>query len=1551
MRPPVEFRREIPPTLVELLQIRAGELTEQLAVRLLMDGDQTERRISFRAWDQAARSLAVQLRERAKPGDRVLLLHPFGEEFLFAFFGCLYAGLIPIPAYPPRNEKHLPRIQAIILDSDARLVLTPADTESRVIRWLEGRAFAERLFIQRPPDPGLAQEWKPPSIAPEAICLLQYTSGSTGSPKGVMVSHKNMLANLGMVQRQFANTEDSSHLSWLPYFHDMGLIGNVMEPLYLGTSTTLLSPAHFLQKPIRWLQAITRHRPRVTGAPNFAYQLCLTTVSEEERQSLDLSSLDIAYNGAEPIVPGIVRGFCDYFAPCGFRRAALYPCYGLAEATLFVTSGIRLEPPSIIEADADLLRRDTLAIANPGAATKSLVSCGYVPEGETIAIVHPDSRQRLPDGAIGEIWVQGTHVAQGYWQKPELSEQIFRARIQGDPEAGTFLRTGDLGALFQGQLFVTGRTKELLIVRGRNYYPRDIEWTVERSHPALMPNGGAAFSVTVDGEEKVVVLQEVRRSDRHRVSAEEITGAIRRAVAEEHGLHLQDIQLLNVGAVLKTSSGKIQRLACAAAYLKGEFKAIKTASKARVPTLVAQPSPRVQDAAEVEMWLRNQVAAKTKTEPAGIDRQAPFAQFGLDSLDAVRLSGELGAWLHCRLSPTVIYDYPSIAALAAHLTQAKAGAEGCPTAGEAGEAIAVIGMACRFPGADSPREFWEMLAQKRSGIRRVPAERYRLGIWKDRDGVPPWGGFLEGIDLLDADFFRVSPREAAAMDPQQRLTLEVVWEALERAGVAPDSLAGSSTGVFLGVSTHDFSRFLFSQAAEISAYAGTGGAGSIAANRVSYFLDLRGPSMAVDTACSSSLVSVHLACESLRRGECELAIAGGVNALLGSEVSQAFSQAGMLAPDGRCKTFDARADGYVRGEGCGMVILKPLRQARADGDAILAVIRGSAMTQDGRSNGLTAPNGRAQEQVMSRALTAARVNPGEVSYIETHGTGTNLGDPIEANAIMRVYGHGRSSERPCFLGSVKTNIGHLEAAAGIAALIKTILALQHRIIPPNLHFETLNPHIPLEGSGFVIPTEPTAWPGPVRYAGVSSMGFGGTNVHAILEAEEPEAAAKPERASGPWLFPISARSLKALLSLATRYLEILQHKSAADLPSICATAARGRSHFEARAALVVDSLEELKAGLSHIADGAPWKGSRVPKQPKVAIVLGASGQGLRERFDWLSQLLPADALRLRASESSPPEIAAQLSAANPDIHIFIGDPREAAELQPTPLLAMPGNPNLSSPWHILSHSETRAAYDLAADLYAAGVSLVFTKLVPERRVDADLPTYPFERSSYWPEIKSTPSEAPAGAPKSAILEAIAAGDAEALYRQIAPKLRHTDEAEQTVRHALQELIDAHLSETWFRETVAPAARVASPMKNAQGKAPLKLRLEQTPEALRSSVLREEVRKMLGEVLRSAPGNLPDPNTGFFDLGMDSIMTVEFKKKIEDALGVKLPVSASFNYPTIAELVEHLLRHPAVLSQAPVPPANGREKTLEAAGPATSVETQIEEEIAALNRLL
>ena len=443
------------------------------------------------------------------------------------------------------------------------------------------------------------------------------------------------------------------------------------------------------------------------------------------------------------------------------------------------------------------------------------------------------------------------------------------------------------------------------------------------------------------------------------------------------------------------------------------------------------------------------------------------------------------------------------------------------------EPVAIIGMSCRFPGAATPEAFWELLREGGDTITEIPAERWNVDDYYHPDPTLPgktntrWGGFLEHVDQFDPYFFGISPREAIRMDPQQRLTLEVAWEALEDAGQVAEHLSGSQTGVFIGIYNSDYSLLQLTDVAHIDAYYGTGAAHCIAANRLSYLLNLRGPSMAIDTTCSSSLVAVHLACQSLRNGECDLALAGGVNLMLSPLSTISAAKVVTMAADGRCKTFDARADGIVRGEGCGVVILKRLSDALAGGDRILALIRGSAVNQDGRSNGLTAPSVICQQLLIQQALKNAGVSPSQISYVEAHGTGTPLGDPIEVEALEAVFGAHLSKERPCAIGSVKTNIGHTEAAAGIAGLIKVVLCLQHRAIPPHLHFKKLNPNIPPESFSFEIPTSLRQWgtdPGG-RFAGVSAFSLGGTNAHVVLEeaptpseSEQPDADLAPGRA-------------------------------------------------------------------------------------------------------------------------------------------------------------------------------------------------------------------------------------------------------------------------------------------------------------------------------------------------------------------------------------------------------------------------------------------------------
>ena len=602
------------------------------------------------------------------------------------------------------------------------------------------------------------------------------------------------------------------------------------------------------------------------------------------------------------------------------------------------------------------------------------------------------------------------------------------------------------------------------------------------------------------------------------------------------------------------------------------------------------------------------------------------------------------------------------------------------------EPIAIVGMGCRFPGgAHDPEAFWRLLEAGGDAIVEVPHDRWDVDAWFDAEPATPgkmstrWGGFLDRVDGFDAAFFGISPREATRMDPQQRLFLEVAWEALESAGQSRERVAGSRTGVFAGICSSDYSWLQFAEPRDIDAYTGTGTSLSILAGRLAYLLDLRGPSLALDTACSSSLVSVHLACQSLRSKECELALAGGVNLILSPHTSILASQMRMMAADGRCKTFDARADGFVRGEGCGVVVLRRLSDALADRDAIFALIRGSAVNGDGRTVGLTAPNGVSQQAVIRAALDGAGVKPSEITYVEAHGTGTSLGDPIEMEALTAVLGEVSAGRAPCAIGSVKTNVGHLEAASGVAGLIKVVLALGHEAIPPVLHFQKLNPNISLEGTPFVIPTELQPWPrnGARRVAGTSAFGWSGTNAHLVVEEAPAEASRPAVRGDECCLLPLSAHSPEALRDLARSYEAWLKRAEAPAVPDVCYTASVRRTQHDHRLAVVGRTHAELADGLAAFLAGEARPGlSSGTRQTAPKLVFVFPGQGgqwpgmardlmstepsfrssleqcekaLRPHVDWsLCELLasdPADARLERIDVIQPALFAVQVALA------------------------------------------------------------------------------------------------------------------------------------------------------------------------------------------------------------------------------------------------------------------------------------------------------------------
>jgi amino acid adenylation domain-containing protein/thioester reductase-like protein len=1228
-----------PKTLVDLLCWRSVRNGAQTVYGYLSEGELPPSQVTYAQLDQQARAIAVQLQARFSPGERVMLLYKPGLEFIAAYFGCLYAGMVAVPSTPPRTNKVSARLQGLSADSGAVAALTQADILANIQARFDMLPELANLFWLNTeavhlPDADL---WCPPAITADSLAFIQYTSGSTSQPKGVLVSHANLMHNLYAIRQGFRMNPNGMGVFWLPSYHDMGLIGGILEPMYIGGSSYLMAPATFLHHPSRWLSAISQLGGTISGAPNFAFQLCAEKVTPSEREKIDLSKLEILFCGSEPIRAETLRNFASTFAECGFRESAFYPCYGMAETTLIATGyeGAQNLRTLKVERTALANNRFELATADtPAGQLQELVSSGTPCVGMDLRIVDPHTHQELADGNVGEIWIAGDSVAQGYWQNESGTTATFRAFTHTG--LGPFLRSGDLGFLVANghatkDLFVTGRVKDLIIIRGRNLYPQDIEHTVGNAHPALQLGMSAAFGVEIDGAEQLVVVQEVSRHSR-RLNLAELAEAVRRAVAVEHGVQLAELVLIKPLSVPRTSSGKIQRFAAKQGYLQGtlaevgrwsafaEQTTLAGQTPAPAPINLSLPStPAIYTPSPLEQFIAERIAATLKLPVSRIDRHEPFANFGLDSVQTVNLSAELEKHLGQKLSATLLWDFPTIAELATHLAGTRSVQSPSPLAsGPAptlAEPIAVIGMACRFPGAPNLAEFWRILAGGESAIVEVPTER-----WENLQDeavqarlVSNKAGLIADVAQFDAAFFGISPREATRMDPQQRILLETTWHALENAGLAPN-LQGQTPlvgGVFMGVSSYDYSRLQFADAQNVDAYAGTGNAHSIVANRLSYLLDFRGPSVAVDTACSSSLVAVHLAMQSLRTGECELAVAGGVNLLLSPELSLAFSHARMLSPTGACKTFSAQADGYVRGEGCGVVVLKRLSAAERDGNRILAVLRGSAVNQDGRSNGLTAPNRHAQSAVIRQALQAAQIQPAQIGYIEAHGTGTPLGDPIEISALQDVFdGQG---DTPLWVGSVKTNIGHLEAAAGIAGLLKGVLALQNGQLPTHRNFTQLNPHIHLHQSRIRIASPAfAALPAemPSRM-GVSSFGFGGTNAHVILEKyATPNGATSPAPVQNPYLLTISGRTEGALHANIGQFLHLI-NGFPTKISDIAYSAQLERSAWEHRLAVVVESAEQVQAALQANLAGAPAEKLRTGKKgntsPNIAFVF--SGQG------------------------------------------------------------------------------------------------------------------------------------------------------------------------------------------------------------------------------------------------------------------------------------------------------------------------------------------------------
>ncbi len=693
--------------LIHLLRRRVQEHRGKTVYTYLIDGELQEISLTYGELERRAVAIAAHLQSYISPGERVLLLFPPGIEFPAAFFGCLYAGMVAVPTYPPHSSQFLTSLVAAVSDARPTVALSTASTlqEYRcqieetpalaTLKWIATDTIADDLV----------NCWQEPRLGADALAVLQYTSGSTGRPKGVMVSHGNLLHNSSLIHTVFGHSPSCRGVIWLPPYHDMGLIGGIIQPVYAGAQTILLSPVHFIQKPLRWLMAISRYRATTSGGPNFAYDLCVRKITMEQKSGLDLSSWDVAFNGAEPIKGETLQRFAAAFEPCGFRQKAYLPCYGLAETTLIASGCRKSSEPTFLRADVQTLKAGSLALtAGNSEHDCQLVGNGGAPPDHEIIIVDPDKRTPCRSDQIGEIWIAGPSVALGYWNRPEESAQTFRARLADNGE-GRFLRTGDLGVLHAGQLFVTGRLKDLIIIRGLNHYPQDIERTVERSHPALRADCGAAFAVEVGDEERLVVVQEVERRFIRKLDEEAVIGAIRQSVSREHGIHVYAAVLIKTSSLPKTTSGKVQRYLCREHFIQGSLKVVakdmgaphEGASEIPPPVRAGRPDRMstdssaanllktcplrgggsasaglgTQDGSELiratQAAIAKKVADLLKISSAKVDVYCPLNTLGIDSLMAVELMTDIEKDMAIVFPVEALFLGACIADLTAHV--------------------------------------------------------------------------------------------------------------------------------------------------------------------------------------------------------------------------------------------------------------------------------------------------------------------------------------------------------------------------------------------------------------------------------------------------------------------------------------------------------------------------------------------------------------------------------------------------------------------------------------------------------------------------------------------------------------------------------------------------------------------------------------------------------------------------------------------------------------------------------------------------------------------
>lgn len=1130
---------------------------------------------------EAWRLKECMLEDGISEKSEIILQDEESRSFLISFWACILGRMIPVPLSAQKGKESLESVLKIyrqlrnpyILTNDARMKeIRQYANENKIGElnfFLHTKTF-EQFAAKDLDEFFLSEEEVEISCEAEDTAFIQFSSGSTGEPKGIEITHHNIMENFkGMVKSSGVEKTDSI-LSWMPLYHNLGLIVSHLLGIVCLLDSYLMNTELFLYKPHLWMEKVSEHKVTLTCSPNFGYRYYLRNVMNRELTGLDLSNLRIILNGAEPISLQACNTFLEMMKPYGLKDTVFQTGYGLAEATVSVTStyiGRSLE--SVI------ISGENQEIGQPVRFLKEFTKDEYTVELAKVGRPHFNIEIRvadedgtpLPEHYFGQVQVRGPIVMKGYYRGDSQRENVLLK--------DGWLDTGDIGFLTNGQLVISGRKKDIIFVNGKNFYCNDLESVIREEHPNFECAICGIFEKELERDQIILFLV---KGDNSYLKLRKIGDAMRQRITRRTGLVVDKVVLIQ--EIPKTGSGKIQRFQLREFFRNGQY------------TDLYVQYTKIQVIAIIQEQVK-------KVLGFGIDDlDESLVEAGLNSMKAATFQKYLSQAFEMDIPVSIVFDYPSVRAIAGFIMDEKQDGISVKQTHK-GDEIAVIGMACQFPkGADTLSLYWEKLLEGYDGITEIPEERKELREYCQRKNIKLHGGFLHDIDKFDASFFGITPKEAVYLDPQQRLLLQNVYRALEDACIDVKKIRGSRTGVFIGVTNTEYKDIMPKE--ETCAYMLSGNMNNMAAGRISYTFDLQGPAVVIDTACSSSLVAVHEAVKSLRIGESDMALAGGVNCIFSSLGYQGLKELNALSPTGRCHVFDERADGYVRSEGCGAVVLKRFQDAIKDGDSIYAVIKGSAVNCDGRSSGLTAPNGTAQVRVMNLALADAGMDASEISYIETHGTGTKLGDPQEVHALNQVYGNGKA---PVFLGAVKTNIGHTESAAGIASFIKAVLSVSTGKIPANQGFQTPNHLIPWDDIRFEVPTSTVNWDADIRVAALSSFGLSGTNAHMILEQyKKEESTGRQEEAMR--ILTISSKK-KELLLKDMENMQIFLEKTREPLEHLLFTANRCRAEEKYKIGIAAATKESMiKCLKKRIAEGAEYIGKRNGAGNKIAFLCG-----------------------------------------------------------------------------------------------------------------------------------------------------------------------------------------------------------------------------------------------------------------------------------------------------------------------------------------------------------